>query len=148
MNRFVKSCAALLAASAVLASAGCSARQPVTADDFQKQAKSAGYAVSASSGSGAGAEKELTATKGGTDVQASFLTFSGASSALSWYNEQKSALSGSVKTVVDSDVYNKCEMTNGEIYCLIVRMDKTAVLCKTTTAKKGEAEALVSSIKY
>jgi len=27
-------------------------------------------------------------------------------------------------------------------------MDKTAVLCKTTTAKKGEAEALVSSIKY
>ena len=140
MNRFVKSCAALLAAAAVLASAGCSARQPVTADDFQKQAKSAGYAVSASSGSGA--------TKGGTDVQASFLPFSGASSALSWYNEQKSALSGSVKTVVDSDVYNKCEMTNGEIYCLIVRMDKTAVLCKTTTAKKGEAEALVSSIKY
>lgn len=148
MKKIWKICVVALAAAALTVFAGCSARAAVSADDFQKQAKSAGFTVAAPESDSSGASKSLTATKGGTDVQIDYHQFADASSAESWYSTQKSALTGSGKNVVDSDTYNKYTLTNGEIHYVLVRMDNTAVLCKTTSAKQSEGDSFLKSIRY
>ncbi len=148
MKKLVKFCAVLLAVTMVSAFSGCAARTTISADDFQKQAKSAGYTVSTASDTDAGASKVLSAKKDGTDVEICYYLFNTADVALTWYSSEKDELSGSGKTIVDSDVYNKYTTTNGEIYYLVVRMDNTGILCKTTLAKKDEADQFVKSLKY
>ncbi len=149
MKKIAKICVAVLAAAVFTMFAACSARSAVSADDFQKQAKSAGFTVAAPASDSSGASKSLTATKDGTDVEVDFHQFADAASAQNWYAEQKNTLTdGSAKNVVDSDAYNKYKLTNGEIFYEIVRMDNTAILCKTTTAKQSTAEGLLKSIRY
>jgi hypothetical protein len=148
VNKFFSRSVLPLAVAGALALAGCAARSAISAEDFQKQAKSAGYTVSSQAAGSTGATKCLSATKGGSDLQITFYAFGTAADAQSWYSSQKSGISGSGKTVVDTDTYNKYTVTVGDISFLLVRMDNTAVLCKTSTAKSGEAERFVSSIKY
>lgn len=128
--------------------AGCSARTAISSNDFQSQAKSSGFTVSDNSTDESGAEKALIATKDGTDVQIDFYEFSDANASQNWYTTQKTELGTSGKTVVDSDVYNKYSLQNGDICYTVVRMDKTAVLCKTVASKKGVADDFLKKIKY
>ncbi len=149
MKKIAKICAVALAAAVLTAFAACSARSAVSADEFQKQAKSAGFTVAAPASDSSGASKSLTATKDGTDVEVDFHQFTDASSAADWYGQQKSSLpSGSGKNVVDSDAYSKYTLTNGEIYYALVRMDNTVVFCKTTTGKQSAADGLLKTLKY
>lgn len=148
MKKLVKLCAVLLAATVVSAFSGCAARTSISANDFQKQAKSAGYTVATASDTSSGASKVLSAKKDGTDVEICYYLFNTADAALTWYTTEKDGLSGSGKTIVDSDAYNKYTLTNGEIYYLVVRMDNTGILCKTTLAKKDEADQFVKALKY
>lgn len=148
MKKLFKLCVVSLAAAVLVAFTGCSARSTISSDEFQKQAKSAGYTVTAQTQSDTTVTKCLAATKSNSDTQIFYLTFSSAANAQSWYSSQKNGLSGTGKTVVDTDTYNKYNLTNGEIYYLLARMDDTAVFCKTTVAKKSEADNFVSSIKY
>ena len=149
MKKIGRILAAVLAAAALTAFSACSARSAVSADEFQKQAKSAGFTVAAPAQDSSGAAKSLIATKDGSDVEVDFHQFSDAQTAASWYSEQKSALPPSGgKNVVDSDAYSKYTLTNGEIYYALVRMDDTAVFCKTTTAKQSAADDLLKSLRY
>lgn len=150
MKKIAKLCAVFLAAAVLTVFAACSARSAVSADEFQKQAKSAGFTVASPSSDDSGAAKSLTATKDGTDVEVDFHQFSDAPAAESWYGQQKTlmASAGSGKNVVDSDAYSKYTLTNGEISYELVRMDNTVIFCKTTTAKQNVADSLLKSLKY
>lgn len=149
MKKITKICAAVLAVALFTVFTACSARSTVSADDFQKQAKSAGFTVAAPSSDNSGATKSLAATKDGTDVEVDYHQFSDASSAENWYNQQKASLTqGTGKNVVDSDAYSKYTVTNGEIYYVLVRMDDTAIVCKSTTAKQSVVDGLLKTLKY
>lgn len=140
--------AALLLVSALLLSA-CSARTPISADSFQKEAKSAGYQVSESSASASDAVKSLTAAKENSDTQISFSQFADASAAEESYASLKQSLTVTGgKNTVDSDSYNKYTAQNGEIYYTLVRMDNTLLFCKGTLEKKSEIDSFIQSIKY
>lgn len=127
---------------------GCSARTVISANEFQSQAKSSGFTVTANSSDESGAQKSLTATKDGTDVQINFYEFADASASQTWYTAQKAQLGTAGKTVVDSDAYNKYSVQNGDFSYIAVRMDKTAILCKTVASKKSVAEDFLKKIKY
>lgn len=150
MKKLIKYLAVTLAALMAVSLAGCSARKTATAEEFQAQAESAGYTVTDTSSSDytSGAKQTLSAVKDGVDVAVTFYVFSDSDSALSWYTSEKSDLPVTGKTIVDSDAYSKYTLTNGEVYYLIVRLDTTAVFCKTTIAKQAEAESLISALKY
>jgi hypothetical protein len=149
MKKIGKIFTTVLAVAVLTVFAGCSARSAVSADEFEKQAKSAGFTVTTPESDSSGAEKSLTATKGGSDAEVDFHQFSDASSAQSWYSEQKSALtSGSGKNVVDSDAYSKYTLTNGEIYYAIARIDNTVIYCKTTIANQSAADNLLNALHY
>lgn len=149
MKKIWKICAVALASAVLAVFAGCSARAAVSADEFQKQAKSAGFTVTAPASDGSGASKSLTAMKDGTDVEIDFHQFADAYTAQNWYAQQKSALTtGTGKNIVDSDAYSKYTLTNGEIYYALVRMDNTAIFCKSTAAKQSVTDGFLKSIKY
>lgn len=148
MKKKLKILAAALAAVALTAFAGCSARSAVSAEDFEKQAKSAGYTVTAASGDSSGASKTLTAAKSGKPEQIIFHVFANGISAQNWYSAEKTELGGTAKTVVDSDNYNKCTLENGDIYYVLVRMDNTAVLCRVSPSNKSAADSFLKAIKY
>lgn len=141
--------AAALAAGLLILSA-CSARTPISNDDFQKKAEALGYQVTQDSSSSGSDAKSLTAAKSDSDTQIVFTTCADASAA----QEQYSTLKDSLKTAtagsgnVDSDAYNKYTAQNGEIYYVLVRMDNTVLNCKGTVAKKDEIDSLVKAIKY
>lgn len=139
--------AAALAACLLILSA-CSARTPISNDDFQKKAESLGYKVSDSSSSGSDA-KTMTATKSDSDTQITFTTFSDASTAQEQYASLKESLKATGGTgTVDSDAYNKYTAQNGEIYYTLVRMGNTLLDCKGTVGKKDEIDSLVKALKY
>jgi hypothetical protein len=149
MKKIWKICAVALLASMLTVFAGCSARTAITADEFQKQAKSAGYTVTEPENNDSAATKSYTATKDNSDVEIVFRIFSDAYSAQNWYSTQKSSLkTETVKTAVDSDNYSKYTVTNGEIYYVLVRVDKTVVFCKAVASKAGEVDSFLSTIKY
>jgi uncharacterized protein YcfL len=149
MKKIWKICAIVLLASVLTIFAGCSARKAITAEEFQKQAKSAGYTVTEPKDDSSGATKSYVATKDGSDVEIDYHLFSSAYSAQNWYSTQKNSMkTGTTKTVVDSDNYNKYTVTNGEINYVLVRVDKTAVLCKAVASKAGEVDSFLNTIKY
>lgn len=146
MKKIIQICMIAFAALFVAAASGCSARSAISADDFQKKAKSMNYTVAASTSASTFVKTAYEAQKGDTAI--TFYKFDTPAHAQSWYSTQNQSLTGNGQTVVDSDMYNKYTLTNGEIYYLIVRMDDTYVSCKTTIAQKGEAENFINSIKY
>lgn len=147
MKKTIRLCAAVLAAAAVFLSA-CSARTAASADGFQKQAEAAGYKVTSQTAS-AGAAKELTAAKDGSDTTITFFTFSDSSSAEQEYVTMKQDLTASGgSSTVDSATYNKYVAQNGELYYTLIRMDSTILSCKGTVDKKSEIDSFVSKIKY
>ena len=150
MKKLIKLCAAVLAAAALFAFTGCSARTPVTADEFKKQAEAAGFTVTDSSAS-ANAEKYLSAIKSETGTELAFLSFSSESTATEMYTNLKSSITsgtdGDAKNV-DSSSYNKYTLVNGELNHILVRMNKTIVYGKATTTYKNQIEDFFSAIKY
>ncbi len=140
--------AALLAAAVLLTAGGCSARSAVSPEDFQKKAEGLGYSVQAQTSSQAGAEKELSAAKDGSDVQVAFTDFGTAADAMSAYSAVKEGLPSAGGKTLDTDAYNRYAVTNGEIYYALVRMDHTVLSCKAAASKKKDVDALVSAIKY
>ena len=149
MRKIWKICAVALSAAVLTVLAGCSARTAITADEFQKQAKSAGYTVTAPENDDSAAMKSFVATKSGSDVQIDYHLFANAYSAQNWYNTQKNSMkTGTTKTVVDSDNYSKFTVSNGEIRYVLVRMDKTALLCKAVSSKSGDVDSFLKTIKY
>ena len=149
MKKIWKICAAVLAAAVFTAFAGCSARTAATADSFEKQAKSAGFTVKTATGDSSGATKTLIATKDGTDVEVDFHQFANTYASQNWYSDQKGSMTvGTGKTVVDSDAYNKYTLSNGEIRYVLVRMDKTALLCKAVSSRQSDVDALLKAIHY
>ena len=148
MKKAIRFCAAALAAAAVFLSA-CSARTPISADDFQKKAEALGYTVAADASNSAGAQSYLSAVKSGTDTQISFLLFPDESAAQEQYETMKGDIAEeSSPGSVDTATYNKYVAQKGELYYTVVRMDDTVLYCKGTVAKKDEIDGFVSAIKY
>ncbi|MCI1965543.1 MAG: hypothetical protein LKJ17_05355 [Oscillospiraceae bacterium] len=133
--------AAALAACLFILSA-CSARTPVSNDDFKKQAEALGYTVAQGTDS-------LSASKSETDTQIIFTTCSDSISAQEQYASLKDSLTVTGgESTVDSNAYNKYTAQNGEIYYTLIRMDNTVLNCKGTIAKKDEMNRLIKALKY
>lgn len=151
MKRIIKLCAAILAAAAVFALAGCSARTTVTADEFKKQAESAGFTVTDSSSTNTNIEKYLSAVKSETGTELAFISFTSENAAEEMYANIKSNISagtdGTAKNV-DSSAYNKYTLVNGELNHTLVRMNKTVVYGKATTTYKNQMDDFFKAIKY
>lgn len=144
-------CSLLLLLFAIFfAFSGCSARSAITADTFQKTAKSSGYTVTKASSSNTSVVDYYTgATKSGDDelVYTSFTTQSGAQT---FYNAMKSSIvAGDNKPQnIDSSAYSKYIVTNGEIYYVLVRLEKTVIYGKTTISNKAALDKYFNTIKY
>lgn len=151
MKKIIKLCAVVLAAAAVFALAGCSARTPVSADEFKKQAEAAGFTVTDSSTSNANVEKYLSAIKNETGTELAFLSFPSESDASEMYATLKSGITtgtdGTAKNI-DSSSYNKYTLVNGELNHILVRMNKTIVYGKATSAYKNQIDDFFNAIKY
>lgn len=149
MKRFVKIYAAVITAALLLIMSGCSARTPLSADDFKKQAENQKFTVTAETSSDSSIDKYMIADKSGTDTKIVYLSFSDNSSARDQYASLKedAAPSGG-GDAVDSDSYNKYTVTNGELYYTIARIDNTVIYCKTTTTHKDEADNFMKAVKY
>jgi hypothetical protein len=151
LKKIFKLCAAVLAAVAVFSFAGCSARTPVTADGFKKQAESAGFTVTDSATSNTNVDKYLSAVKSDSGTELIFISFKTEAAASEMYANVKSSISegtsGTAKNV-DSSSYNKYTLLNGELHHTLARMGSTLVYGKTTSAYKNQVDDLFKAIKY
>jgi archaellum component FlaG (FlaF/FlaG flagellin family) len=146
MKKAVGFLAAVLAIASVLTA--CSARSPISADDFQKAAQDAGYEVTQDASYGSDAAS-LVASKSDSDVQITFTVFPDAITAKQKYASQKKSLAVSDGgSTIDSDAYNKYTVQNGEMYYTLVRLDHTLLVCKGTVSDKNEIDNFVKQIKY
>ena len=151
MKKLFKFCAAVLAAVTVLSLAGCAARSPVTADEFTKQAKAAGFTVKEESTTNTEFVKYVSATKAETGTELVFISFKTDAAAEETYNSVKSNIStgtsGTSKTL-DSSSYCKYSLVNGELDHTLARMGSTIVYGKTTTTHQNQVDELFKAIKY
>lgn len=146
MKKVIGFLAAVLAAAAVLTA--CSARTPISADEFQKAAEDAGYEVAQDTSYGSNV-KSLVASKSDSDTQITFTVFADSSTASQKYASKKKSITVTDEgSIIDSDAYNKYTAQGGEIYYTLVRMDNTLLFCKGTVAKEDEIDSFVKQIKY
>lgn len=151
MKKLFKICAAILAAITVLSFAGCSARTPVTSDEFSKQAKSEGFTVKEETTSNADVVKYVTAIKSETGTEIMYISFKTEAAAEKLYNSVKTGVTegtnGTSKTL-DSATYCKYSLVNGELDHTLARMGSTVVYGKTTTTHQNQVDDLFKAIKY
>ena len=129
---------------------GCSARNAISADTFQKEAKASGYTVKQSTSTNTNVESCYTGTTSSKDDELDYISTSTESSAQEIYNSMKESISvgnGNPKNV-DSSSYSKYVVTNGELYYVLVRVDKTVIYAKTTSSNKATVDKFFSAIKY
>ncbi len=151
MKKLLKFCAAVLAAAAVFSMAGCSARSPITADEFSKQAKAAGFTVQEQTTSAEGVDKVISATKSESGTEIVYLSFKTDSSAEDMYKTIKENISkgtSGTSHTLDSASYCKYTLVNGELNHTLARMNKTIVYGKATTSVKDQVDNFFKTIKY
>lgn len=151
MKKIFKLCSAVLISAVVFCLAGCSARTPVTPDEFKKQAEASGFKVTESESSAGNVEKYASAVKPETETEIVFISFKDDTSAHDTYNSIKTGLTnGEDKNTknVDSSSYNKFTFQNGELSHTLVRMNKTIVYGKSTLSHTNEVEEVFKKIKY
>lgn len=150
MKKIFKLCTAVLAVVAMLSFMGCSARTPITADDFKKQAESAGFTVTDSTAS-SNVDKYLTAVKSETGSELVYILFATQSEATEMYSSVKTSISegtNGTATNVDSSSYSKYTLVNGELHHTLTRMGSTIVYGKTTSTYKTQVDDFFKAIKY
>ena len=151
MKKLIKLCTALLAVATLLAFAGCSARSPITADDFSKQAKAQSFTVKDAESSNADVDKYLTATKDETGTELIFISFKTESAAEELYASIKKSISEGASAngkTLDSATYCKYTLVNGELCHTLARMNETIVYGKTTSSHQSEVDNFFKTIKY
>ncbi len=151
MKQIIKRCSALLCAAVLIVFSGCSARTPITADAFTKEAKAQGYTVTDSSSSATGVDKYLDAVKSQTQTELVFISFKTSSSAEDAYNSIKKSISqgaNAKSSTLDSATYNKYTVSVGELSYTLIRMDTTIFYGKATSSHQTEVDDFVKAIKY
>jgi len=151
LKKLFKLCAAILAVVTVLSLAGCSARNPITADDFKKQSEAAGFKVTDSSAQNTSVSKYLSAVKAETGTEVVYILCATDAAATEMYNSVKTSIStGTTGTTtnLDSSSYNKYTQINGELTYTLTRMGSTLVYGKTTLVHKNQVDDLFKAIKY
>lgn len=151
MKKLMKLCAAMLAVVTLFSLTACSARTPITADEFTKQAKAQGFTVNDASSSNTDVDKYLTATKEETGTEIVFISFKTEAAAETLYTSLKKSISdGTTATAktLDSATYNKYTLVNGELNHTLARMDSTIVYGKTTSTYENQVDDFFKVIKY
>ena len=148
MKKVNKGLSFLLLSSMFMVFAGCSARNPVTANTFEEKAKTFGYTMTKDTYSDA--NSCLTGSNAKTGGQLMFVDLKQLSDAKSFYTTKKDSIAvGSTKpAVVDSSSYNKYIVSNGDVYTVLIRMDKTIVFGQTNMSDKANLDKFIESIKY
>lgn len=151
MKKLIKLCTAVLAVVTLLAFAGCSARSPITADEFTKQAKAQGFTVKEATSSNTDVDKYLTATKDETGTELVFISFKTDAAAESLYTSLKKSISDGTTVAgkaLDSATYNKYTLVNGELSHTLARMNTTIVYGKATSVHQNQVDDFFKVIKY
>jgi len=151
LKKLIKLCLAVLAVVTLVSFAGCSARTPISADEFTKQAKAQGFTVKEATSSNADVDKYLTATKEETGTELVFISFKTDAAAEELYTSLKKSISEGTTSsgkALDSATYNKYTLANGELNHTLARMNATIVYGKTTTAYQNQVNDFFKVIKY
>jgi hypothetical protein len=129
---------------------GCSARSAITADTFQKEAKNCGYTVKQASSTNPSISSYYTGTTSSADDELDYVLTASDSSALEIYNSMKNSIEtgGGTPQPIDSSSYSKYVVTNGEMYYVLTRVDKTVVYAKSTSSNKANVDKFFNAIKY
>lgn len=131
--------------------AGCSARTPISADEFSKQAKDLGFTVTEQSATNTAVVKYLQADDSKTQTQLIFITFKTESDAQTAYTSVKANVSqgtGAKTTTLDSSSYNKFTVVNGELNYTIIRMNDTLLYGKANSGHQNQVDDFVKAAKY
>jgi uncharacterized lipoprotein YehR (DUF1307 family) len=152
LKKLLKICAAVFALVTVFSLAGCSARTPITADEFTKQAKAAGFTVKEeSAASNLDVDKLISATKSEAGTEIIFVSVKTDSAAEDMYKSIKTSISkdtSGTTSNLDSATYNKYTLVNGELNHTLVRMNKTIVYGKANTSVKDQVDSFFKTINY
>ncbi len=150
MKKFNKCSLFLFLFVLIFTFSGCSARSAITADTFQKEAKNCGYTVKQTSSTNANVASYYTGTTSSADDELDYVLAASDSSALEIYNSMKDSIGtgGGKPQTIDSSSYSKYVVTNGEMYYVLARVDKTVVYAKSTASNKANVDKFFNAIKY
>lgn len=151
MKKLLKFCAAVLAVVVVFSMSGCSARSSITADEFSKQAKAAGFTVQEETTTAEGMDKVVSATKTESGTEIFYISFKEDSSAEDIYKNMRENISkgaSGTSSTLDSSTYCKYTLVNGELNHTLVRLNNTIVYGKATTPVKDQVDSFFKTIKY
>lgn len=128
----------------------CSARTAITADTFQKEAKNCGYTVKQTTSTNTNITSAYTGTTSNADDELDFVIAESDAAAQDVYNSMKDSIKvkDSKPQTIDSSTYSKYVVTNGELYYVLARIDKTVVYAKAMTSNKATVDKFFNAIKY
>lgn len=131
---------------------GCSARTPVTAEEFETQASAVGFTVETPSVDPETYVSARTAYDQTIDMQIDFAVCKDQETATTTYNGLKEYI-GEPKTAerttnVDSAAYSKYTVENGELYFVIARIEDTVLYGTGKLAQRNKMDELLSAIQY
>lgn len=131
---------------------GCSARTPVTAEEFEAQASAVGFTVETPSVDPETYVSARTAYDQTIDMQIDFAVCKDQETATTTYNGLKEYI-GEPKTAerttnVDSAAYSKYTVENGELYFVIARIEDTVLYGTGKLAQRNKMDELLSAIQY
>ena len=123
---------------------GCSARTPVTAEEFETQASAVGFTVETPSVDPETYVSARTAYDQTIDMQIDFAVCKDQETATTTYN----GLTAERTTNVDSAAYSKYTVENGELYFVIARIEDTVLYGTGKLAQRNKMDELLSAIQY
>lgn len=151
MKNWIRLGAAALALTAALACTGCAARTPVSSEEFQTHAESAGFLVQAPEMNSEDVVDFRIALDQEAGMEIDFAICKDQQTAVDTYNSIKNniKMTDLAKTKnVDSSAYSRYTVENGEIYYVVVRLEDTVALGKGKIVHQNKMNTLFDSIKY
>lgn len=129
---------------------GCSAKHPITPEEFTSIAEEQGYSVqdvTESTTSTYNVESYLSASNNSA-VFCHYVQFGDTQSAMEFYNSVKSEFGDSITSNIDSSAYNKCTAYAEDGFQILVRLEKTVVFSLGGAAYESQGEEMLKALGY
>ncbi len=129
---------------------GCSAKHPITPEEFTSIAEEKGFSVqdvTEDTTDTYNVESYLSASNNSA-VFCHYVQFGDTRDAMDFYNSVKSEFGDSITSNVDSSAYNKCTALAEDGFQILVRLEKTVVFSLGSTAYQAQGEEILEAIGY
>ncbi len=136
--------------AALLLLTGCSAKRPVTPEEFTSIAESLEFSVqdvTEDTTAAYNVESYLSASNNSA-VFCHYVQFGDTQNAMEFYNSVKGEFGDSITSNVDSSAYNKCTALAEDGFQILVRLEKTVVFSLGGAAYQSQGEEILEAIGY